>query len=217
MEFALTESLLYLPPLIIAGLIALYRNNILCFWDCNPVGIATKQFTGQIAVKITWLLEKARSTALLIRNLSSDLVTLARNTQLMIVNTIAGILVTIKQSFDLLLITVQRALEIFWNSIFGVLVTVQETLLALYTFVVSSVANYTEGMQDKVVSLFQTTKTIPYPASYIYFLIVASSLCLGFIIYGFYKAMQEPIQQEEEMKEDAAIRKSPRLRTKKTN
>ena len=238
MELALTESLLYLPPLIIAGLIALYRNNILCFWDCNPIGIATKQFTGQVAVKLRWLLEKARSTALLIRNFPSDLATLATNTQLMIVNTITGILITIKENFHMLVITLQKALEavlesfqkalevvlesfqnaveILWSGMLGILVTVQETLLAVSTFVVSTVANYTETLQQTAMSLFQSTKTVPYPPSYVYFLIVVSTLCTCFILYGFYTAMQEPLPQEKEMK-DLPTRKSPRLHTKKTN
>jgi len=260
MELALTESLLYLPPLIIAGLIALYRNNILCFWDCNPIGIATKQFTGQVAVKLTWLLEKARSTALLIRNFPSALATLATKTQLMIVNTITGILVTIKENFHMIVMTLQKtleavlesfqkalevilesfqkalevilesfqkalevvlesfqkAVEILWSGMLGILVTVQETLLAVSTFVVSTVANYTETLQQTAMSLFQSTKTIQYPPSYIYFLIVASALCLGLIMYGFYKAIQEPIQQKE-MEEGAPIRKSLRLQSKKTS
>jgi hypothetical protein len=164
MEYALAEKAIYLPPLLIAGLLALYRKNILCFWDCHPVGVAVKQFQGEV-------IELAKSTGIILRNFptavaakistSTDLMLhLLHRSALMILTSIQGILVTIKQSLSLIVYQVTS----FLRHIFTI------------------ISNYTAYIQNTTVDLF---RSVPKPSNHFYsgFLVIATILCIGLILY----------------------------------
>ena len=206
MELALSESLIYLPPLALAALLAFYRNNILCFWDCNPVGITAKEFTGQMAVRISALLQMAQSTALAIRNFPTSLVALARNTQLMLVNMIQGILVTIKASIGDMILKVNTFLKV----------------------ILASIQNYTSYLKNTTVDFFRPVEVAKY--SYAYLLIAAIGLTLcAFVVWREYqRAKNAPISEhpmdtleEEPVKESVEViepvKKPIRRRAKKTD
>jgi hypothetical protein len=204
MEFALSESFLYIPPLILAGLIALYKNNILCFWDCNPIGVATKQFTGQVAVKISALLELAKSTAIALRNFPTDVATIIKNTQLMIMNTIQGILVTITYNINALVLHLRSFLA----------------------QLISSVQTYTAYLKNTTLDFFQPAVTSKYSSSYFILAGLGLLVCTGIIWYGIQKAnddlIEEPVKEviEEPVKEVVEepvkeVKKPVRRRTKK--
>lgn len=89
MDLTLVDTLIFLPPLILAGIAAFYRNTILCFWDCNPVGLKVKQFALMVRDFPTQLMAKiSTSTALMLNAIYSK--------ALLLVNTIQGIVITIK-------------------------------------------------------------------------------------------------------------------------
>lgn len=207
MELVLAEKLMYLPPLIVAALFALYRNNILCFWDCNPVGVAVKQVHGQVAVKISALLELARSTGIMLRNFpsavarkistSTDLVLhLLHRSALMILTSIQGILVTIKQSLSLIVYQMRN----FFRHIFAV------------------ISNYTDYLRNTTVDFF---RSVPKPSNHLYiaFLVIVTLACIGLILYGYRQAKSELPPEEPQHQpivEQVEEKKPVRRRGKKT-
>ena len=152
MEFALIDSVVLLPPILIAGLLALYRNNILCFWDCHPAGKAVVQsfhtlkstalmlrntasailLTGKASVAL--VLQTIRSAALMIvQTVTGSLVTLKNATHalaLQIVATIQGILVTVSQSFNLTAVSVKMFSSTLFTKMRSILVEFGNTTLA---------------------------------------------------------------------------------------
>jgi hypothetical protein len=100
MEFALVDSLVLLPPVLIAGLLALYRNNILCFWDCHPAGKAVVQSFHTLK-STALMLRNTASAILLVGKTSAALVLQTiRSTALMIFQTVTGSLVAIKTMIE---------------------------------------------------------------------------------------------------------------------
>lgn len=207
MELALTQHLIYLPPLLVAGLIALYRNNILCFWQCNPVGIALHEFQGQVALRTSAVLHMARSTALMIRNFpshvavkihtSTDLmIHILHSTALQIITTIQGILVTIQQSLSL---TLSEA-KYFLQQIFTV------------------ISNYAEYLRNTSIEIFKTASEPSNPI-YIGFMIVTTLACISLIFYGYRQAQNdltlEEKQDDGESVEEIEEKKPVRRRTKR--
>ncbi len=200
MEFAVTESLLYLPPLILAGLIALYRNNILCFWDCNPVGVAAKQFTGEVAIKISAILQMAQSTALAIRNFPTTLATITNHTQVMIVNMIRGILVTIKDNISALVLQVRTFLK----------------------YILASIQTYTSYLKNTTLDFFQPVATAKYSYKHLIFAGIGLILCCWVVWREYKRAKTEAdavIEEvvEEPVKTVETVKKPIRRRVKKVD
>jgi hypothetical protein len=205
MEFAVSESFLYLPPLILAGLIALYKNNILCFWDCNPIGVATKQFTGQVAVKISALLQLAKSTAIALRNFPTDLATIIKNTEIMIINTIQGIVVTITHNINALVLHLRNFLA----------------------HLISSFQTYTAYLKNTTLDFFRPAVSSNYFSAYVILACLGLLVCTGIIWYGIQQANDDPIEEpvREVVEEPVTVAEEPvrevkkpvRRRTKKTD
>lgn len=209
MEYAVAQHLLYFPPLLIAGLIALYRNNILCFWDCNPMGVAVKQFHGQVAVRLSALLQLARTTGLMIRNFPSAvaakisfatdlIVQTLRSKALLLVNSIRGILITIRESVFLVIYQVKSFLR--------------------YIFTV--ISNYTSYIQNTTIDFF---RSVPKPSNslYIGFIVAVTFVCIALVLYWQEskqvpgkESIQDPLQ--EPVKMEVEEKKPVRRRTKKS-
>lgn len=81
----------FAPAVLIGFLVSLYRNNILCFWNCNPTGIQIKQYSLMV-----------RNTVLdLIKNITSSkevMQQIIHNTILTIARSINDMLLTVYQS-----------------------------------------------------------------------------------------------------------------------
>ena len=197
MNFAVTDSFIYLPPLILAGLLALYKNNILCFWECNPVGVSVKQFTGLVAMKISAFLEMAKSTAVSVRNFPTFLTTFGNETKVLIMNTIQGILLTIKQ-------------------------TIRDSILQAGTFLAQllvSFGNSTASLKKTVLDFFRAPAPEKYSYTYLFFLSVALLACFGVVWYGYHKAKNTPVVEtiHETIEESVKVetKKPIRRRSKK--
>lgn len=144
MEIALAESLIIAPPILVMGLFALYRNNILCFWDCNPVGVATKDFVKDVSVRMSDVSKLALNVALTIRNYTTAIqskieystalvANVIKSTALMIVNTIQGILTTINQNIHLVISHMRGFLHSILASLQDYLGYLKNTTVALFT------------------------------------------------------------------------------------
>jgi hypothetical protein len=82
----------FAPAVLIGFLLSLYRNNILCFWNCNPTGVQIKQYSLMV-----------RNTVLdLINNITTSkevMQQIIHNTILTLARTINEMLLTIYQTF----------------------------------------------------------------------------------------------------------------------
>ena len=83
----------FAPAIVIGFLMTFYRNNILCFWNCNPTGIQIKQYSLMV-----------RNTVLeLVANITSSKEVMQRilhSTILTIATSIHEMLVTVYMSFQ---------------------------------------------------------------------------------------------------------------------
>jgi hypothetical protein len=204
MEIAVSQSFLYAPPLLLVGLIALYKNNILCFWDCNPIGVATKQFTGQVAVKISALLQLAKSTAIALRNFPTDVATIIKNTEIMIRTRIQGIVVTLTHTLNTVVVQLQRFLA----------------------QLISSIQTYTAYLKNTTLDFFRPAVSSQYSSAYLILVCLGLLVCTCVIWYGIQQAkndlIEEPVKEvvDEPVKEpvkETEVKKPVRRRTKKTD
>jgi len=94
----------FAPAIVIGFLMTFYRNNILCFWNCNPTGIQIKQYSLMV-----------RNTVLeLVANITSSKEVMQRilhSTILTIATSIHEMLVTVYQTFHNILLDIASRLS----------------------------------------------------------------------------------------------------------
>lgn len=203
MEFALVDSLVFLPPILIAGLVALYRNNILCFWECNPAGKALVQ-----------TLHTLKSTALLLRNTAfavmnpiktsvALVVKAIHSTALMIIQTVTGTVALVKktvEAFALQIVAMIRGILVTISNSFGFAVaTVKEFFLTLFSkmqFTIRAFQNSSLALWNRFTS--STTE----PTSQKLYLYIGLAVAIGVILLTWYYLNQNPtsLQDSKEVK-----------------
>lgn len=82
----------FAPAVLIGFLLSLYRNNILCFWNCNPTGVQIKQYSLMVRNTVMDLINNITSSKEVMQQI-------IHNTILTLARTINEMLLTIYQSF----------------------------------------------------------------------------------------------------------------------
>ncbi len=221
MDFAITTTLVYLPPILVAGLIALYRNNILCFWDCHPAGkaiVQTMSTAKQTAVMIRNTVFQLMSTvkgsmALMLQGLHSTALMLFRTIESMrvqIVTTIQGILVALQAQFELMQV---NTVMFFYR------------LYAKFRSMVSYAVNETAAFATNVTSFFSPSPQDSSRKMYLY-AGLAVGICVVLVTWYYlttYRSAKLPLQEKkaiapilEPIKVPAEEKKPIRRRSRRT-
>lgn len=161
MDLSLTQHIVYLPPLILAALVTFYRNTILCFWDCTPLGVTIKQFHGQIAIRLSDLLAMLAAAAKILYNGPLSVVYTLSHSVLHIATMIQGILVA---------------------SIYYPLVLVLSSVMAIKEFLVMGVLNCTTFLYT---ATHRLVEPVPFNYDYLFITLIVLVVSTRFVLYRY--------------------------------
>lgn len=104
MESNIITVITFAPAIVIGFLMTFYRNNILCFWNCNPTGVQIKQYSLMVRNTVRELVANITSSKEVMQQI-------LHKTILMLVTGIHEMLVTVYQTFQNILLDITSRLS----------------------------------------------------------------------------------------------------------